>query len=264
MVSGTAVVRPCGQRKGPADGAPVFGPSHAAGHRGRGRVRRRGGPPRWASRSPRRRLRRARLRGVPAQRLVRARHPGLGVRAARARSSASRSPRRSRRGSCRSTRWTPPGSPPPPRDLPLLPYLRDVDDRGARPRRWRSRLNGHVVSRPPFAAMYWTAAQQLAHMTVNGASVRTGRPVRARHRLRPGARPARLAAGAVAGAARSRSTLPDGATRTFLEDGDEVVHHGDRPGPDGGRIGLGEVRGVVRPAGPAPRDTAAGPGRRAG
>ena len=34
--------------------------------------------------------------------------------------------------------------------------------------------NGTVVSRPPFAGMYWTAAQQLAHLTVNGASLRTG------------------------------------------------------------------------------------------
>src|SRR5579875_986581 len=34
--------------------------------------------------------------------------------------------------------------------------------------------NGTVVSRPPFRTMYWTTAQQLAHMTVNGASHRTG------------------------------------------------------------------------------------------
>ena len=35
-------------------------------------------------------------------------------------------------------------------------------------------LNGEVVSRPPYAAMYWSPAQMLAHMTVNGASLRTG------------------------------------------------------------------------------------------
>ena len=34
--------------------------------------------------------------------------------------------------------------------------------------------NGEVVSRPPFAGMYWTAPQMLAHMTANGASLRTG------------------------------------------------------------------------------------------
>jgi fumarylacetoacetase len=35
-------------------------------------------------------------------------------------------------------------------------------------------LNGTVVSRPPFAGMYWTAPQMLAHLTANGASLRTG------------------------------------------------------------------------------------------
>jgi fumarylacetoacetase len=34
--------------------------------------------------------------------------------------------------------------------------------------------NGDVVSRPPFAGMYWTAPQLLAHLTANGASLRTG------------------------------------------------------------------------------------------
>jgi fumarylacetoacetase len=36
------------------------------------------------------------------------------------------------------------------------------------------RINDTVVSRPPFAEMYWTPAQQLAHLTSNGASLRTG------------------------------------------------------------------------------------------
>ena len=35
-------------------------------------------------------------------------------------------------------------------------------------------VNGHVVSRPDFADMYWTYAQMLAHLTSNGAAVRTG------------------------------------------------------------------------------------------
>ncbi|MFW6205276.1 MAG: fumarylacetoacetate hydrolase family protein, partial [Actinomycetota bacterium] len=51
---------------------------------------------------------------------------------------------------------------PPPRDPEPVPYLRDGD------RRWGLDLtlevswNGTVVARPPFATMYWTAAQQLA------------------------------------------------------------------------------------------------------
>jgi fumarylacetoacetase len=64
---------------------------------------------------------------------------------------------------------------PPIRDVPLSPTWIDA---GAEP--WgvdlaiEIELNGRVVSRPPFATMYWTPAQQLAHMTVNGATLRTG------------------------------------------------------------------------------------------
>lgn len=35
-------------------------------------------------------------------------------------------------------------------------------------------INGAVVSRPPYATTYWTPAQMLAHLTVNGAGLRTG------------------------------------------------------------------------------------------
>ena len=43
-------------------------------------------------------------------------------------------------------------------------------------------------------------------------------------------------------------TLPDGSVRTFLEDGDEVAISATAPGPDGERIGFGEVTGQIRPA----------------
>ena len=35
-------------------------------------------------------------------------------------------------------------------------------------------LNGTVVARRTRAHLYWSIAQQLAHLTVNGASLRTG------------------------------------------------------------------------------------------
>ena len=34
--------------------------------------------------------------------------------------------------------------------------------------------NGTVVARPEYRDMYWSPAQMLAHLTVNGASVRSG------------------------------------------------------------------------------------------
>ena len=62
----------------------------------------------------------------------------------------------------------------PPRQHPApLPYLHEDQPWGldlALEVEW----NGDVVARPPFGQMYWTAAQQLAHMTVNGAALRTG------------------------------------------------------------------------------------------
>lgn len=107
--------------------------------------------------------------------------------------------------------------------------------------------NGTVVSRPPFAGMYWTPDQQLAHLTSNGAMVRTGDL---------------YASGTVSGPEREQRgsflelswdgtqavELDDGATRTFLEDGDTVVMRATAPGRDGTRIGLGEVAGTIRGA----------------
>jgi len=138
---------------------------------------------------------------------------------------------------------------PPPRDPRPLPYLDDADD----PDPWgldltmQVRLNGHRISAPPLRTMYWTAAQQLAHLTVNGASLRTGDL---------------FASGTVSGPEREQRgslielswggteplELPDGTTRTFLQDGDEVVITATAPGPSGTTIGFGEVRGTVTPA----------------
>jgi fumarylacetoacetase len=105
-------------------------------------------------------------------------------------------------------------------------------------------LNGTTVARPPYASMYWAPAQMLAHLTVNGASLRTGDL---------------FASGTVSGPRRDQrgSFLelswggtepfgPDG--RTFLEDGDVVTLRATAPGTGGGRIALGEVTGTVLPA----------------
>ncbi|HEX5568821.1 MAG TPA: fumarylacetoacetase [Streptomyces sp.] len=137
---------------------------------------------------------------------------------------------------------------PPERSHPLLPYLEDsaAGEPGGLDLRISVTLNGHTIAEPPFSTMYWTAAQQLAHLTVNGASLRTGDL---------------FASGTVSGpevhqrgclleltwAGRDPVELPDGK-RTFLQDGDEVTLTAWAPGPDGSRIGLGEVTGRVHPA----------------
>ncbi|MFF4250987.1 fumarylacetoacetase [Streptomyces sp. NPDC001663] len=138
---------------------------------------------------------------------------------------------------------------PPERTHALLPYLDDSAP-GVEPGGYDLRIsvaiNGHVVSEPPFSTMYWTAAQQLAHMTVNGASLRTGDL---------------FGSGTVSGPeaaqrgslleltwnGRDPLELPEGK-RTFLEDGDVVTLSAWAPGPDGVRVGLGEVSGRIVPS----------------
>ena len=95
-----------------------------------------------------------------------------------------------------------------------------------------------------FTSMYWTPAQLITHHTMNGCPLRAGDL---------------LASGTVSGETKdSRGclleltwrgaeplTLPNGETRTFLEDGDEVVLHGWCEAEGATRIGFGACRGVV-------------------
>ena len=95
-----------------------------------------------------------------------------------------------------------------------------------------------------FTDMYWTPAQLLAHHAMNGCPMRPGDL---------------LASGTVSGATKdSRGclleltwrgaeplTLPNGETRKFLEDGDEVIMRGWCEAAGAVRIGFGECRGVV-------------------
>jgi fumarylacetoacetase len=133
---------------------------------------------------------------------------------------------------------------PPVRDPAPPAYLDDSAAHTALDIDIEVALNGAVISRSSFAGMYWTPAQFLAHLTVNGATVRAGDL---------------LGSGTVSGPAPGQRgclleltwngaeplPLPDGSTRAFLEDGDEVVLTATAPGVGGGRIGLGEVRGQV-------------------
>jgi len=105
------------------------------------------------------------------------------------------------------------------------------------------------VSAPRFREMYWSPAQMLAHLTVNGASLRTGDL---------------YASGTVSGWEREQRgcmleltwngqeplTLPDGTRRAWLEDSDTVTLSATFPGPHGTRLSLGDVTGTVLPATP--------------
>ncbi|GAA4926018.1 fumarylacetoacetase [Streptomonospora halophila] len=137
---------------------------------------------------------------------------------------------------------------PPERDPEPQEYLRDAaGEPWGLDLRLEVRLNGHTVSRPPFSAMYWTPAQQLAHLTVNGASLRTGDIYASGTVSGPGAGEQGSLIELSANGAEPLE-LPGGGTRGFLEDGDTVTIVASAPGPGGAVIGFGEVAGRVLPA----------------
>jgi fumarylacetoacetase len=104
---------------------------------------------------------------------------------------------------------------------------------------------GVVISHSNFKNMYWTVAQQIAHHTVNGCNLNVGDV---------------MGSGTISGkepdsfgsllelswGGKNPITLPDGSTRTFLEDGDTIIIKGFAE-KNGVRVDFGEVRTTVLP-----------------
>jgi len=109
-------------------------------------------------------------------------------------------------------------------------------------------LPAHRLSRSNFRDAYWTVAQLIAHHTVNGCNLQSGDL---------------LGTGTLSGPAPDQAgslleltqggkqpiALPNGETRTFLEDGDTVILRGFCERPGARRIGFGECAGTVLKAG---------------
>ena len=245
IVSGSEIVRPCGQRKAPDEATPTFGPSARLDFEAEVGF----------------------VVGVPSARgepvpLARFREHVFGAclvndwsaRDIQAFEYVPLGPFLGKSFATSISPWIVPlaaleaaRTAPPSRTQPLLPHLDDAEFPFALDLTLEVRLNGHLISRPPFAGMYWTAPQMLAHLTSNGASLRTGDL---------------FASGTVSGEERRERgslielswggtqpvLLPSGAARTFLEDGDELAIAASAPGLHGERIGFGEVRGRIAPA----------------
>jgi len=106
----------------------------------------------------------------------------------------------------------------------------------------------HRLSSGSFADTYWTIAQMIAHHTSGGCNLVSGDL---------------LGSGTVSGPIETNwgsllelsfggkrpIELPGGETRLFLEDGDEIAIKGYCHRPGAVRIGFGECRGVIAPAG---------------
>ncbi|KRE62361.1 fumarylacetoacetase [Nostocoides sp. Soil756] len=141
--------------------------------------------------------------------------------------------------------------PLPGQDPERLPYLRGTGEGAGTAYGLDVHVevewNGTVVSRPEFRDMYWSPAQMLAHLSVNGATVRPG-DLFGSGTISGTARDTRGCFLELSWSGQEPVALDDGSTRTFLEDGDTVVLRATAPGADGTVVGFGECVGTVRPA----------------
>ena len=113
------------------------------------------------------------------------------------------------------------------------------------------------MSRCKFTEMYWTFAQMLTHHSSNGCNMAAGDligsgTVSGSTRDTYGSMLEKTWAGSidnpVEGKNRLPLGLPTGETRTFLEDGDEVIFQGYCESEGFRRIGFGECRGEIKAA----------------
>ncbi|MBR0657773.1 fumarylacetoacetase [Neoroseomonas oryzicola] len=147
--------------------------------------------------------------------------------------------------------------PAPVQEPPALPYLDSAWNRsnGALAVRMtaailtpRMRAEGaapFVLTDTQFAGMYWTAATMVAHHASNGCNLLAGDL---------------LGSGTVSGPEETARaclaeigltgpvSLPNGETRRWIQDGDEIVFRARAEAPGAVPIGFGECRGVLNPA----------------
>ncbi|HZM32916.1 MAG TPA: fumarylacetoacetase [Burkholderiales bacterium] len=100
------------------------------------------------------------------------------------------------------------------------------------------------LSRGSFRDSYWTPAQIVAHQSSNGCNLRPG-DILGSGTL-SGATPDSLGSLLeLSAGGKSPLSLPSGETRTFLEDGDEVIQRGYCERDGAARIGFGEAAGKI-------------------
>ncbi len=147
----------------------------------------------------------------------------------------------------------------PQGDPAPLPYLNDPEDQAhgglditleaylATEAMRRSAAAPQRLTQTSFALMYWTVAQMIAHHTCNGCNLEIGDLV---------------ASGTISGPEKSSwgslleltsrgrepIELPGGEKRGFIEDDDEILFRGFCAKPGYPRIGFGECRAVILPA----------------
>jgi len=228
VVSGTDVVRPCGQRKAPAEEVPTFGPSRRLDFE----------------------LELGFVVGVPTE--LGATVPveafadhvfgvvlvnDWSARDIQAWEYVPLGPNLGKSFQTSISAWVTPLSlledarvEAPPQEPPPLEHLAGGRD-WALDLALEVELNGERLSQGNARTLYWTLPQQLAHATSNGASLRTGDL---------------MASGTISGAdpGSEGSLIELFRGERFLADGDEIVLRGRAANG----VALGEVRGRVVPA----------------
>jgi fumarylacetoacetase len=147
----------------------------------------------------------------------------------------------------------------PAEDPQPLPYLDSEANRsggafdiqlqvGLQTARMREAGEGDApISRTSYRHAYWTLAQMLTHHTVNGCNLQPGDLLGTGTLSGPTLDQAGALIELTLGG-KQPVLLPNGETRTFLQDGDAVVLRGWCEKPGAARVGLGECRGTVLPA----------------
>jgi fumarylacetoacetase len=141
----------------------------------------------------------------------------------------------------------------------LAPHLADGEDQRAgglgieleafllTPRMQRDRASPARLTATNASRSYWTFAQMAAHHASNGCNLGPGDLFGSGTLSGPeDASRACLAEINQRGAAAF--PLPNGESRTWLEDGDEVIFRGRAQRPGAVPIGFGECRALVEPA----------------
>lgn len=138
----------------------------------------------------------------------------------------------------------------PPRDRPLLPYLREpgpmLYDIALEVALAPEGEGETIIARTNYAHMYYSAAQQLCHHTTSGCAMRTGDLLGSGTISGP-TKDSRGALLELSWGGKEPIALETGGTRSFLEDGDRLTLRGAAMGA-GYRIGFGACSGTLCPA----------------
>jgi len=152
-----------------------------------------------------------------------------------------------------------PAAPRPLTDPKPLPYLHSAADQKSGGLNVKlevflltktmkaNKLEPFALSQSNAQDLYWTPAQLIAHHTSNGCNLQVG-DVLATGTI---SGPTEASAGCLLELTRNGAQpilLPTAETRTFLEDGDEIILRGSCESPGHPRIGLGECRATILPA----------------